>query len=48
MRKLLELIEGCVDDHTIEDDGIEGVTMRIYNLPKTVVDLFRYWHGTGY
>ena len=23
----VELIEGCVDDHTIEEDGIEGFMM---------------------
>jgi hypothetical protein len=32
-------IDGCVDDHTVEEDGIEGFMMRIYNGPKTVVDI---------
>jgi hypothetical protein len=44
----VELIEGCVDDHTIEEDRIEGLMMRIYDGPKTVVDLFRDWQGAEY
>jgi hypothetical protein len=48
MHELVELIGLRVDDHTIEHDGIEGVTMRIYDVPKTALDPFRYWHGAGY
>ena len=31
----------------IEDHKIEGVTVRIYNAAKTVVDLFRYRQSAG-
>ena len=31
----------------IEEHRIEGVTVRIYNVAKTVVDLFRYRQSAG-
>jgi len=35
----VELIDGCVDDHTVEEDGIEGFMVRVYNGPKAGVDI---------
>jgi predicted transcriptional regulator of viral defense system len=34
-------------DAGIEEHNIEGVTVRIYNVAKTVVDLFRYRQSAG-
>jgi predicted transcriptional regulator of viral defense system len=34
-------------DEDIEDHLIEGVTVRVYSLAKTVVDLFRYRNKLG-
>lgn len=31
----------------IEEHGIEGIPVRVYNLPKTVVDCFRYRSKIG-
>jgi hypothetical protein len=31
----------------MEEHLIEGVSVRIYNVPKTVVDLFRYRQSQG-
>ena len=32
----------------IDEHAIAGVPVPIYSVPKTVVDLFRYWQGAGY
>jgi hypothetical protein len=34
-------------DDGIEEHRIEGVTIRVYNVAKTVVDLFRYRQSAG-
>jgi len=38
---------GKMFDEGIEKHRIEGVTVRIYNVAKTVVDLFRYRQSAG-
>jgi Transcriptional regulator, AbiEi antitoxin len=38
---------GKMLDDGIEEHRIEGVTIRVYNVAKTVVDLFRYRQSAG-